>query len=81
MGCPDDNEVTALLDGRLSPEDVARIDEHASACAACRSLLAEVVREASPSGAATLGTAPTVFARDFAPENSLDARQMTIGWS
>jgi eukaryotic-like serine/threonine-protein kinase len=65
MGCPDDNEVTALLDGRLSPDRVARIDEHASSCAACRSLLAEVVRDVSRSVAATIGTAPTELARDF----------------
>ncbi len=39
-GCPDDNEVAAYLDHRLRPDERARLEEHASACAACREALA-----------------------------------------
>jgi eukaryotic-like serine/threonine-protein kinase len=65
MGCPDDNEVTALLDGRLPADRVARIDEHASTCEACRSLLAEVARDMSRAVSGTIGSADTLHAVDF----------------
>ena len=74
MGCPDDNEVTALLDGRLSSDRIARIDEHASGCVACRSLLAEVVRGETGTGSGTFASADTVLARDFVDRAALSER-------
>jgi serine/threonine-protein kinase len=63
MGCPDDNELTALLDGRLSPAEITGIDEHASRCAACRAILGAVVRGSSTDD--TAGAAATVLSWDF----------------
>jgi anti-sigma factor RsiW len=40
--CPDPNALAAYVDGRASPEEVARLEEHLAACAACFEILADV---------------------------------------
>jgi len=40
--CPDPNALGAYVDGRASPEEVARVEEHLAACGPCRALLADV---------------------------------------
>ncbi|HEY1958222.1 MAG TPA: serine/threonine-protein kinase [Polyangiaceae bacterium] len=43
--CPPDESLAALASGTLAAEEVARLDEHVDACAACRELLAAYARE------------------------------------
>jgi Protein kinase domain len=72
-GCPDDNEITALFEGTLSDEAVARVDAHASTCALCRGLLVEFVREPRAAVALSAGSAPTLLETGFV-DDALRAR-------
>jgi hypothetical protein len=52
--CPEANELAAYLEGRLSPKEVARFEEHASNCVACQEKLALSLKLAEEgTGAAT----------------------------
>ncbi len=42
--CPDDNVLTAMLEGALGPADIAEIHAHVDGCATCRALLVELGR-------------------------------------
>jgi tetratricopeptide (TPR) repeat protein len=46
MTCVDDNEASAFVEGRLSPEAVSRVESHLDSCASCRqrvSMMAQLV--------------------------------------
>lgn len=70
--CPEDDELCELLEGRLEPDAVVRLDEHASRCAACRSLLAALAGASTPTQA-SLGSADTAPAARFVDEALRDA--------
>ncbi|MFO7595242.1 MAG: zf-HC2 domain-containing protein [Desulfocurvibacter africanus] len=40
--CPDEQDLAAYLDGRLSPEERDRFKAHLDQCAACREAVAEL---------------------------------------
>jgi hypothetical protein len=63
MECPDDNTIVALLEGKLSEDEMARVDAHLAACAACHALLVEIVKAAPV--AASAGSSPTVLETGF----------------
>src|SRR5262245_54645756 len=69
MTCLDDAELLGLLERSLDPRGLARVDAHIDACAACRSLVADLIRARS-SGA--LDREPPALAQDedAAPEVS-----------
>jgi serine/threonine-protein kinase len=43
MDCPDNDDLTALLDGVLASDRQAAVEAHVAACAACRAVLGELV--------------------------------------
>ncbi|MFO0640980.1 MAG: protein kinase [Polyangiaceae bacterium] len=45
-GCVDDDELVALADARLSPEDRASLVSHAERCASCQALVGAILTEA-----------------------------------
>ena len=44
MSCLDENSVIEFIQGLLSPEEAARIEEHVDSCPACRELMGEVAK-------------------------------------
>jgi serine/threonine protein kinase len=50
-GCPDDNELTSLVEGRLSGAQLLRLEEHVDSCSSCTELLADLAAVLSPSEA------------------------------
>jgi serine/threonine protein kinase len=47
--CPDENELTSLVEGRLSGDALERLESHVDACATCSALLAEIAVVLAPS--------------------------------
>jgi len=58
MPCLDDNTVAAFMDGTLSPEARLEVERHVESCAACRQLLAALMR--SDAEALTPSVGPTL---------------------
>jgi anti-sigma factor RsiW len=42
--CPSDEDLAAFTDGRVSPDERARIEGHLSRCATCREIVVFAVR-------------------------------------
>ena len=49
--CPDDNELTSLVEGRLAGAQLLRLEEHVDSCSSCSELLADLAAVLSPSEA------------------------------
>jgi hypothetical protein len=58
VGCPDSEEVAALIAHALGPERRAAIADHAATCASCHAVLAELAPEFATVATASRGTAP-----------------------
>jgi tetratricopeptide (TPR) repeat protein len=58
MSCLDDALLLGLLEGTLDPQEVARVDAHIDGCAACRSLVADLMLARSSGGAPANRPAP-----------------------
>src|SRR5688572_25900801 len=43
-GCPDDDMIQALVEGRLPKKEAAALNEHLSGCSSCRGLVAMSAR-------------------------------------
>jgi serine/threonine protein kinase len=55
-GCPDENRITALVQGCLDEDAVRELDEHVDRCRACATLLQELGALLAPQGAVEAGT-------------------------
>jgi hypothetical protein len=44
--CPDENELTSLVEGRLFGEALLQLEAHVDECSSCSDLLAEIVAKA-----------------------------------
>ena len=55
MTCLDDDAVLDLVEGRLAPPALARVDDHLDACASCRDVVTQVARARSPDHALERG--------------------------
>ena len=49
LSCLDEETIVAFIDARLTPDDVSRVEAHASSCASCRELLSFAIA-ATPAG-------------------------------
>ncbi|HVY37682.1 MAG TPA: serine/threonine-protein kinase, partial [Polyangia bacterium] len=75
--CVDENRVLDFVQGRLSEDEVARVDEHADGCLSCRMAIDEAVRTFRER--ATGLERPSVpFATRFAPGDHLAGRYRII---
>src|SRR4051812_47098152 len=86
MACLDENTVLHFLQGVLSAEAAARVEEHVDVCPACRRLAAELIKtgsgvSATAAGAADpeLGLGPTLPPDGPRPTHFPFARGTTLG--
>lgn len=50
--CPDDNELTSLVEGRLEGDGLLRLERHVDGCSNCSALLADLAAVLAPNDAA-----------------------------
>src|SRR5689334_1669278 len=56
MSCPDENLLAGFVQGRLTEDEVRRLDEHVDSCASCRGLLGALMQSRPPEGYAAAHT-------------------------
>jgi serine/threonine protein kinase len=79
MSCPSESQILLLLEGKLSPEARAVMEEHADGCAACHQLLTALARCASTPSEHSPPLSDEPSLRPSAPSSGLVPRALPRG--